>query len=235
MISAINVWNTKKLQAKPRIQITNTCKATSAHNALGLNVRTNEQRSARHRPSAARPAPRAPCWAPPAQSAPSEPSWRTQLLINNSIIINNNELFYKVLPFLLRLAADIICKINKFSHNQTSNEKITDPAFSSSTISANALWLGTGSTQGTQTRPEQIRKQPEEPGAQEELHTETLKQVVQRGGGWVLRPQRHPRPGWTTPWATWSSCWCPCSLQGSCTRWPSRVLFNSNDSAILWT
>ena len=30
------------------------------------------------------------------------------------------------------------------------------------------------------------------------------------------------------------SCRCPCSLQGSCTRWPSRVSSNSNDSMILW-
>jgi len=33
---------------------------------------------------------------------------------------------------------------------------------------------------------------------------------------------------------TWSSCRCPCSLQGSCTRWPLRISFNSNDSMIVW-
>ena len=34
-------------------------------------------------------------------------------------------------------------------------------------------------------------------------------------------------------WATWCSCRCPWSLQGSWTRWPLRVPSNSNDSMIL--
>ena len=34
--------------------------------------------------------------------------------------------------------------------------------------------------------------------------------------------------------STWSSCRCHCSLQGSWTRWPLKVLSNSKDSMILW-
>jgi len=49
---------------------------------------------------------------------------------------------------------------------------------------------------------------------------------------WVPHPWRHSRPGWTELWATWSSCRCPCSLQGSWTRWPLKVPSNSNDSMI---
>ena len=33
-------------------------------------------------------------------------------------------------------------------------------------------------------------------------------------------PWRHSRSGWTGLWAPWSSCRCPCSLQGRWTRWP---------------
>ena len=36
-------------------------------------------------------------------------------------------------------------------------------------------------------------------------------------------------------WATWSSCRCPCSLQGSWTRWPLKGLSNSSSSMILQT
>jgi len=32
------------------------------------------------------------------------------------------------------------------------------------------------------------------------------------------------RQGWIRPWATLSSCACPCSFQGSWTRWPLKVL-----------
>jgi len=51
---------------------------------------------------------------------------------------------------------------------------------------------------------------------------------------WMSHPWRHSRSGWTRHWATSSSCRCPCSLQGSWTRWPLRVLSNSNDPMILW-
>ena len=38
-----------------------------------------------------------------------------------------------------------------------------------------------------------------------------------------------------TRWsATWWSCRCPCSLQGSWIRWPLKVRSNSSDSMILW-
>ena len=33
---------------------------------------------------------------------------------------------------------------------------------------------------------------------------------------WMPHPWRHSRSGWTGLWAAWSSCRCPCSLQG---RW----------------
>ena len=42
------------------------------------------------------------------------------------------------------------------------------------------------------------------------------------------------RQGWIRPWATWSSCGCPCSLQGSWNRWPLKNLSNSKGSMILW-
>ena len=45
---------------------------------------------------------------------------------------------------------------------------------------------------------------------------------------------RHSRSGWTELWATWSSSRCPCSLQGSWTRWPLKFPSNSNDSIILY-
>ena len=38
-------------------------------------------------------------------------------------------------------------------------------------------------------------------------------------------------PGWTRLWATWSSCRCPCLLQGSWTRWSLRSL---PTQMILW-
>ena len=34
--------------------------------------------------------------------------------------------------------------------------------------------------------------------------------------------------------STWWSCRCPCSLQGSGTRWSLKVFSNRNDSVILW-
>ena len=34
--------------------------------------------------------------------------------------------------------------------------------------------------------------------------------------------------------STWWSCRCPCSLQGSSTRWPLRIPSNSNDYMVLW-
>ena len=45
---------------------------------------------------------------------------------------------------------------------------------------------------------------------------------------------RHPRHGWIRSWATWCNCRCPCSLQGSGTRWSLMVPSNSKDSTILW-
>ena len=33
-------------------------------------------------------------------------------------------------------------------------------------------------------------------------------------------------------WAPWSTCGCPCSLQGSWMRWPLKVASNSDDSTI---
>jgi len=45
-------------------------------------------------------------------------------------------------------------------------------------------------------------------------------------------PWRHSRSGWTKTWATCPSCRCSCSLQGSWTGGPLRVLSNSNDSMI---
>ena len=47
-------------------------------------------------------------------------------------------------------------------------------------------------------------------------------------------PRSHPSSGWTGLWAVWWSCRCPCSLQGSWTRWPLNVPSNSNDSMRLW-
>ena len=51
---------------------------------------------------------------------------------------------------------------------------------------------------------------------------------------WKPHPWGHSRPGLMGLWATWSSCGCPCSLQGSWTRWPLRAPSNSMDSLILW-
>jgi len=42
------------------------------------------------------------------------------------------------------------------------------------------------------------------------------------------------RPGWSRCWATWWSCGCPCSLQGSWTRWPLKIPSNSKDSMSVW-
>jgi len=44
----------------------------------------------------------------------------------------------------------------------------------------------------------------------------------------------YSRSGWAGLWATFSSCRCLCSLQGSWTRWSLRVPSNSNNSMILW-
>jgi len=38
----------------------------------------------------------------------------------------------------------------------------------------------------------------------------------------------------TSGWATWSSCKCPCLLQGIWTRWPLRVPSNTDNTLILW-
>ena len=35
-------------------------------------------------------------------------------------------------------------------------------------------------------------------------------------------------------WASWSSCRCPCSFQGSWIRWPLKVSSNSNNSMTPW-
>ena len=45
---------------------------------------------------------------------------------------------------------------------------------------------------------------------------------------------RHSRPGWMEFWAPWSSCRCPCSLQGSRSRWSLKIPSNSNCSVVLW-
>jgi len=42
------------------------------------------------------------------------------------------------------------------------------------------------------------------------------------------------KAGWLRFWVIWSSCGCPCSLQGSWTRWHLRVPPNWHDSMILW-
>lgn len=39
---------------------------------------------------------------------------------------------------------------------------------------------------------------------------------------------------WTALWTTWSTCRCPCSLQGILTKLPLVVPSNSNDSLIRW-
>ena len=44
---------------------------------------------------------------------------------------------------------------------------------------------------------------------------------------------KHSRSGGVRPWATWSSCGCPCSRKGSWTWWSSEVSSNSKDSMIL--
>jgi len=49
---------------------------------------------------------------------------------------------------------------------------------------------------------------------------------------WMHHPSRLWRPGLTRLWATWSSCRCPRSLQGSWTRWPLKVCSNSKDSMV---
>ena len=59
------------------------------------------------------------------------------------------------------------------------------------------------------------------------------------GSGWTemwLTPchWRHSRRDWTRLWAAWSICGCPCSLQGSWTRWHLKVPSNSKRSMILW-
>lgn len=43
---------------------------------------------------------------------------------------------------------------------------------------------------------------------------------------------RHSRSGWTGPWANRSNRRRPCPLQGSWTRRPPKVRFNSNNSII---
>ena len=53
---------------------------------------------------------------------------------------------------------------------------------------------------------------------------------------WLMPcPRRLWRWGWIRPGATWSSCACPCSLQGSWTRWPVKVSFKYKCSMILWS
>ena len=53
-------------------------------------------------------------------------------------------------------------------------------------------------------------------------------------GWWMPHPWRHSKPGWSRLWATWCSCRCPYSLQGSWTRWPLMIPSNINDSIIPW-
>ena len=50
---------------------------------------------------------------------------------------------------------------------------------------------------------------------------------------WMSHPWVLSRWGCIRPWATCSSYACPCSLQGSWTGWPLKVLSNSKDSMIL--
>jgi len=62
---------------------------------------------------------------------------------------------------------------------------------------------------------------------------EVSEQVVLRGSE-RSHPCRHLKSGWMGLWAPWCGCRCPCSLQGSWTRWPLRAPSNSNNSMILW-
>lgn len=50
----------------------------------------------------------------------------------------------------------------------------------------------------------------------------------------VVISWRHSRSGWIWLWTPWSSCRCPCPLQGSVTRWPLRDSSDSNDSMLVW-
>lgn len=49
---------------------------------------------------------------------------------------------------------------------------------------------------------------------------------------WVLCFWKHARSGGIGLWAIWSGWRCPCSLQGSCTRWPLKIPSSSNYSMI---
>ena len=61
---------------------------------------------------------------------------------------------------------------------------------------------------------------------------EALEQAVQRCGGCPVPGDFQGEAG-IRPWATWSSCACPCSLQGSWTKWLLKIPSNSKDSMIL--
>lgn len=50
---------------------------------------------------------------------------------------------------------------------------------------------------------------------------------------WMPCSCRHSRSGWTGLWAPGLRCRCPCSLEGSWTRWTLGVPSNSNGSMIL--
>lgn len=52
-------------------------------------------------------------------------------------------------------------------------------------------------------------------------------------------PWRHSRSGWRELWAHWSSCSCPCSLQGSWIRWSLKALPTQTTlcfyDSVIWT
>ena len=63
--------------------------------------------------------------------------------------------------------------------------------------------------------------------------SEALAWVTQRGGT-CSHPWRHSGQAGGAV-STWWSCRCPCSQQGSWTRWPLNVSSNSKDPMILYT
>ena len=50
---------------------------------------------------------------------------------------------------------------------------------------------------------------------------------------WMPRLWKHSRTGWTGLWATWSSWWCPCSLQGGLDYLTFKGPFQPNYSMVL--
>ena len=54
-----------------------------------------------------------------------------------------------------------------------------------------------------------------------------------RGGRRSVPGDTQGQAGQSSEMSPWLSCKCPCSFQGSWTRWPLRVLSNTNKSVIL--